>query len=146
MVSFTNEKEDNFVHWLLTCNVAVPSQLYPAGAGFLGGAGTTQPLQTWGLGFVLLFLFAALPWCPSPPTLPIQPSAVRLGNEIHLPGIPGLEFEPGLFVPSICSACLSFVLSHSSGNAGVAAALQCERPLALQETPARDCWIFNPQS
>lgn len=45
-------------------------------------------------------------------------------NEIHLPGIPGSESEPGLFVPSICSACLSFVLTHSSGNAGVAAARQ----------------------
>lgn len=74
------------------------------------------------------FFFSSLlldwPGVPPQHTLFIQPSAVRLGNEIHLPGIPGLESEPGLFVPSICSACFSFVLTHSSGNAGVAAALQ----------------------
>lgn len=95
------------------------------------------------------FISSSLLDCPgvlSLHKLLIQPSAVRLGNEIHLPGIPGLDSEPGLFVPSICSACLSFVTPTAQGMLECLQHSSRECPLALQETPTGDCWIFNPHS
>lgn len=126
----------------LQCFISIPA--LPSWCRFPGRC--WHHTATADLGFVLLFLLLDCPAVLPHHTPLTQPCVVRLGNKIHLPGIPGLESEPELSVPSLCLHVCPLCSPPAQGMLEWLQHCSCEHPLALQETPAGDCWIFNPQS